>query len=119
MVTTPPISMPKLGIDFASRGIQIPTFNIPSDYDLTLPLMGMVEMAAKVDTNYYKWEATASAGNNTAESPNYVAKFNIVADSPIKFLSFSAEGNSLFFILINYTFVIEQCRKNIDAETNC
>uniref|UniRef100_A0AAX7U3W8 Vitellogenin domain-containing protein n=1 Tax=Astatotilapia calliptera TaxID=8154 RepID=A0AAX7U3W8_ASTCA len=108
MVTTPHISMPKLGIDFASRGIQIPTFNIPSDYDLTLPLMGMVEMAAKVDTNYYKWEATASAGNNTAESPNYVAKFNIVADSPIKFLSFSAEGNSLFFILINYTFVIEQ-----------
>uniref|UniRef100_A0AAX7VP99 Vitellogenin domain-containing protein n=1 Tax=Astatotilapia calliptera TaxID=8154 RepID=A0AAX7VP99_ASTCA len=92
MVTTPHISMPKLGIDFASRGIQIPTFNIPSDYDLTLPLMGMVEMAAKVDTNYYKWEATASAGNNTAESPNYVAKFNIVADSPIKFLSFSAEG---------------------------
>ncbi|XP_030577076.1 apolipoprotein B-100-like [Archocentrus centrarchus] len=91
-VTTPHISMPELGVDFAPRGIQIPTFNIPSEYDLTLPLMGMVEMAAKVSSNYYKWEATVSAGNNTANSPNYLAKFNIVADSPIKLLSFSAAG---------------------------
>uniref|UniRef100_A0A8C4GUU3 Vitellogenin domain-containing protein n=1 Tax=Dicentrarchus labrax TaxID=13489 RepID=A0A8C4GUU3_DICLA len=92
VVSTPSISMPQLDMEFPSKEIQIPTFTIPSEYDLTLPLMGMAEVSAKVNSNYYNWEATASAGNNTAESPSYLAKFNIQADSPIKFLSFSTEG---------------------------
>lgn len=93
--------MPQLDMEFASQEIQIPTFTIPSEYDLTLPLMGMVEVSAKVNSNYYNWEATASAGNNTAESPSYLAKFSIMADSPIKLLSFSTEGNLIFIILFN------------------
>ncbi|XP_035534608.1 apolipoprotein B-100-like [Morone saxatilis] len=92
VVSTPSVSMPQLDMEFPSKEIQIPTFTIPSEYDLTLPLMGMAEVSAKVNSNYYNWEATASAGNNTAESPSYLAKFNIQADSPIKFLSFSTEG---------------------------
>uniref|UniRef100_A0A8C4FGP8 Vitellogenin domain-containing protein n=1 Tax=Dicentrarchus labrax TaxID=13489 RepID=A0A8C4FGP8_DICLA len=92
VVSTPSISMPQLDMEFPSKEIQIPTFTIPSEYDLTLPLMGMAEVSAKVNSNYYNWEATASAGNNTAESPSYLAKFNIQADSPIKFLSFSTEA---------------------------
>ncbi|XP_068593389.1 apolipoprotein B-100-like [Cebidichthys violaceus] len=92
MVNSPRISMPQLGMEVASKEIQIPTFTIPSEYDLTLPLMGMVEASAKVNSNYYNWEATVSAGNNTAESPSYLAKFSVMADSPIKLLSFSTEG---------------------------
>ncbi|KAK9531434.1 hypothetical protein VZT92_010860 [Zoarces viviparus] len=92
MVNSPHISMPQLGMEVASQEIQIPTFTIPSEYDLTLPLMGMVEASAKVNSNYYNWEATVSAGNNTAESPSYLAKLSIMADSPIKLLSFSTEG---------------------------
>lgn len=97
MVSSPRIFVPELGLEFASQEIQIPTFTIPSEYDLTLPLMGMMEASAKVNSNYYNWEGTMSAGNNTAESPNFVAKFNILAHSPIEFLSFSTEGN-LFFL---------------------
>lgn len=96
MVTSPRIYVPQLGMDFATQEIQIPTFTIPSEYDLTLPLMGMVEVSSKVNSNYYNWEATVSAGNNTAESPSYLAKFRILADSPIKLLSFSTEGNLIF-----------------------
>lgn len=99
MVKSPLISMPQLGVEFASKEIQMPTFTIPSEYDLTLPLMGMVEGSAKVVSNYYNWEATVSAGNNTAESPSYLAKFSVVADSPIELLSFSTEGNLIFFFL--------------------
>ncbi|XP_069573252.1 apolipoprotein B-100-like [Brachyistius frenatus] len=94
MVTSPRISMPQMDMELAPWDIQIPTFTIPSEYDLTLPLMGMVEVSAKVNSNYYNWEATMSAGNNTADSPNYLAKFNVMADSPIQLLSFSAEGAS-------------------------
>ncbi|XP_026174369.1 apolipoprotein B-100-like [Mastacembelus armatus] len=92
MVTSPRISVPQVGMDFAPQEIQIPTFTIPSEYELTLPLMGMLEVSAKLNSNYYKWEGTASAGNNTAQSPTYQAKFSVKADSPINVLSFSAEG---------------------------
>ncbi|XP_029352750.1 apolipoprotein B-100-like [Echeneis naucrates] len=92
MVTSPRISMPQVGMELAPRQIQIPTFTIPSEYDLTLPLMGMMEVSAKVNSNYYNWEATVSAGNNTAEFPNYLARFKVMADSPIKLLAFSTEG---------------------------
>ncbi|KAL7389148.1 hypothetical protein ABVT39_027149 [Epinephelus coioides] len=92
MVSTPRISVPQLDMEFASQEIQIPTFTIPSEYDLVLPLMGMVEASAKVNSNYYDWEATMSAGNNTVESPSYLAKFRVMAESPIQLLSFSTEG---------------------------
>ncbi|XP_039980964.1 apolipoprotein B-100-like [Xiphias gladius] len=92
MVTSPRISLPQVDLELAPREIQIPTFTIPSEFDLTLPLMGMIEVSAKVNSNYYNWEATASAGNNTADSPSYLAKFSVMADSPIKLLSFSTEG---------------------------
>lgn len=102
MVASPRISMPQLGMEFASQEIQIPPFTIPSEYDLTVPMMGMMEVSAKVNSNYYNWEATMSAGNNTADSPSYMAKFSILADSPIKLLSFSTEGNLIFIIFVNY-----------------
>lgn len=107
MVTSPRISLPQVDMELAPREIHIPTFTIPSEYDLTLPLMGMVEVSAKVNSNYYNWEATASAGNNTAESPSYMAKFNVMADSPIQLLSFSTEGK-LIFILLYICYLTQQ-----------
>ncbi|XP_056150457.1 apolipoprotein B-100-like [Lampris incognitus] len=92
MLTTPHMSVPQVGLELAQREIQVPTFTIPTDYDLNLPLMGMVEASAKVNSNYYNWEGMVSAGNNTAESPNYLIKFKVMADSPIELLSFTSEG---------------------------
>lgn len=100
MVTSPRISVPQVGMDLPPQEIQIPSFTIPSEYDITVPLMGMVEVSAKVNSNYYNWEAMISAGNNTEESLSYLARFSVMADSPIKLLSFSTEGN-LFCICVN------------------
>ncbi|KAM3861059.1 apolipoprotein B-100-like [Diretmus argenteus] len=92
VLTTPRMSVPQMGLDLAPREIRVPSFTIPSEYDLTLPLMGMVEMSAKVNSNYYNWEGMVSAGNNTAENPSFLAKFRVMADSPIELLSFTSEG---------------------------
>lgn len=102
-VTTPRILVPQVGMEVASKEIQIPTFTIPSEYDLTVPLMGMMEVSAKVNSNYYNWEATLSAGNSTVDSSSYEAKFNMVAASPIEILAFSAEGNSNLIIFLFLT----------------
>ncbi|XP_053300638.1 apolipoprotein B-100 [Pleuronectes platessa] len=91
-LTSPHISLPQVGMNIVPQEIQIPIFTIPSEYDLTMPLMGMVEVSAKLHSNYYNWEATVSAGNKTVESPSYLAQFSIMAESPVKLLSFSTEG---------------------------
>ncbi|CAL8315646.1 unnamed protein product [Lota lota] len=92
MLTTPHILMPQMALEVSPMEISIPTFTIPSDYDLTLPLMGMMEVSGKVKSNYYNLEGTISAGNNTLESPSYVAKIKVIADSPMELLSFTSEG---------------------------
>lgn len=97
MVTSPRISVPQLGMEIPSQEIQIPTFTIPDEYNLILPLMGVAEVSAKVNSNYYNWEATAFAGNDTEDSPTYFAKFSILAESPIELLAFKTEGNLIFF----------------------
>lgn len=99
-VTTPRIFVPQVGMEVASKEIQIPTFTIPSEYDLTVPLMGMMEVSTKVNSNYYNLDATLSAGNNTVDSSSYEAKFTMVAESPIEILAFSAEGNSNLIVLL-------------------
>uniref|UniRef100_A0A8C5G644 Apolipoprotein B-100-like n=1 Tax=Gouania willdenowi TaxID=441366 RepID=A0A8C5G644_GOUWI len=94
VITSPHIDMPQLKMEISPREIHIPKFTIPSECDLTLPLMGMMEMSAKINSNFYNWEAIASAGNKTVDAPSYVAKFSVMADSPFEVLSFSAEGST-------------------------
>ncbi|XP_061561136.1 apolipoprotein B-100-like [Phycodurus eques] len=86
------ITMPLLGVELAPQQMEIPKFTIPSEQEINLPLIGMVEVSAKVNSNYYNWETTVSAGNNTVDTPNYLAKFKVQATSPIKLLSFTTEG---------------------------
>ncbi|KAG7239697.1 hypothetical protein INR49_028633 [Caranx melampygus] len=92
VVTSPRISLPQVGLELPSREIRIPTFTIPYDYYLTMPRIGKAEMSAKVKSNYYNMEATVSAGSNLAQRPDYLASFNIMADSPVELLSFTTEG---------------------------
>uniref|UniRef100_A0A8C7F9V4 Vitellogenin domain-containing protein n=1 Tax=Oncorhynchus kisutch TaxID=8019 RepID=A0A8C7F9V4_ONCKI len=95
MLTTPHLSVPQVGLELASKEVQVPTFSIPNDYKLTMPLFGMVEVSAKVNSNYYNWEGMVSGGNNSVESPSYIAKFKVVADSPIELLAFTSEGTAI------------------------
>ncbi|XP_032441081.1 apolipoprotein B-100-like [Xiphophorus hellerii] len=94
VVRIPGFFVPQLQLDVDPREIQIPSFTIPSEHDLTLPLMGLFEASAKVNSNYYDWEGLITAGNNTSKSPEYVARFSVMAESPIKLLSFSTDGNT-------------------------
>uniref|UniRef100_A0A8C8CZK7 Vitellogenin domain-containing protein n=1 Tax=Oncorhynchus tshawytscha TaxID=74940 RepID=A0A8C8CZK7_ONCTS len=91
MLTTPHLSVPQVGLELASKKVQVPTFSIPNDYKLTVPLFGMVEVSAKVNSNYYNWEGMVAGGNNSVEGPSYIAKFKVVADSPIELLTFTSE----------------------------
>ncbi|KAM9840237.1 apolipoprotein B-100-like [Aulostomus maculatus] len=90
--TFPRIFMPQMGVHIESQEIRVPVLTIPAEQEVMLPLMGMVDISAKVNSNYYNVETTVSAGNNTVESPSYLAKFKVMAESPIKILSFTAQG---------------------------
>ncbi|XP_010876759.2 apolipoprotein B-100 [Esox lucius] len=94
-LTTPRLSVPQVGLELASKEFQVPAFSIPNNYELTVPLFGMVEVSAKVNSNYYNWEGMVSGGNNSVDSPSYFAKFKVAADSPIELLTFNSEGTAL------------------------
>lgn len=93
VVSVPELSVHQVGLMVPSKQFNIPAFSIPSEYDLTLPLFGMAEVSAKINSNLYNWEATIAAGNDSAEAPAYVAKYRIAADSPIDILSYTTEGD--------------------------
>ncbi|XP_012691026.2 apolipoprotein B-100-like [Clupea harengus] len=94
VVSTPELSVDQVGLKVPSKEFTIPAFSIPSEYDLTLPLFGMAEVSAKVNSNYYNWEATISAGKDSEEGPAYNAKYRMAADSPIDILSYTTEGTA-------------------------
>ncbi|XP_033846420.1 apolipoprotein B-100-like [Periophthalmus magnuspinnatus] len=96
-VTIPRVNVPQINMDFSSKDISIPTFTVPIEYELTVPLMGKMEMTTKMESNLYNWEAMVAVGNYTEESPSYKAEYNIRGEGPIKLLSFSNAGTAELF----------------------
>ncbi|XP_051511043.1 apolipoprotein B-100-like [Myxocyprinus asiaticus] len=93
-MATPDLAMPKIGLILPSKQFSLPTFSIPSSYDLSIPLLGMVEVSAKVTTNFYEIEAVFSGGNNTVNEPSYIASYKVAANSPVELLAFTVEGTA-------------------------
>ncbi|XP_073708815.1 apolipoprotein B-100-like [Garra rufa] len=93
-MTTPDLAMTQIGVMLPSKQFNIPTFSIPSSYDLSMPLLGMVEVSAKVNTNFYDIEAVFSGGNNTVNEPSYITSYKVVANSPVELLGFTVEGSA-------------------------
>uniref|UniRef100_A0A9J8CEX0 Vitellogenin domain-containing protein n=1 Tax=Cyprinus carpio carpio TaxID=630221 RepID=A0A9J8CEX0_CYPCA len=93
-MATPELAMPQIGVMVPSKQFSLPTFSIPSSYDLSMPLLGMVEVSAKVNTNFYDVEAVFSGGNNTLTEPSYITSYKVVANSPVELLAFTVEGSA-------------------------
>uniref|UniRef100_A0A673FPX3 Apolipoprotein B-100-like n=1 Tax=Sinocyclocheilus rhinocerous TaxID=307959 RepID=A0A673FPX3_9TELE len=93
-MATPELVMPQISVMLPSKRFNLPTFSIPSSYDLSMPLLGMVEVSAKVNTNFYDIEAVFSGGNNTVNEPSYITSYKVVANSPVELLAFTVEGSA-------------------------
>ncbi|XP_020795614.2 LOW QUALITY PROTEIN: apolipoprotein B-100-like [Boleophthalmus pectinirostris] len=96
-VTIPRINIPQINVDFSSKDIPLPTFTMPTEYELLVPLMGKMEMTSKLESNLYNWKAEVSVGNYTEESPSYKAQYTIMGEGPIPLLSFSNAGAAELF----------------------
>lgn len=102
-MATPELAMPQIGVMVPSKQFSLPTFSIPSSYDLSMPLLGMVEVSAKVNTNFYDVEAVFSGGNNTLTEPSYITSYKVVANSPVELLAFTVEGKHVYTCSIHDT----------------
>ncbi|XP_077444059.1 apolipoprotein B-100-like [Stigmatopora argus] len=76
----------------APQQINPPAYSMPHKKEIYVPVIGLMEVSAKLNSNYYNWETTLSAENKRVDSPTYLAKFKTQATSPIKILSFTSEG---------------------------
>lgn len=71
---------------------RIPSFTIPQNLDFSLPMIGMGEASAKMKSNFYDWEGSLQGGNYTDDVPSYIAKYKVMATSPVTPLSYKIEG---------------------------
>ncbi|XP_036398917.1 apolipoprotein B-100 isoform X2 [Megalops cyprinoides] len=94
-VSIPNVYIPEIGLDIPSRDFAVPTFTIPPNIEFTLPLMGMAEASAKVNSNFYNWEGSVSGGSDTTDVPSFIGKFKVAADCPINILSYEVEGTGM------------------------
>lgn len=103
-MATPELVMPQISVMLPSKRFNLPTFSIPSSYDLSMPLLGMVEVSAKVNTNFYDIEAVFSGGNNTVNDPSYITSYKVVANSSVELLAFTVEGKHTHAVYMIHDF---------------
>lgn len=92
VLTLTPINVPYLGLDMPETTYRIPSFTIPHTLDFSLPLIGMGEISAKMNSNFFDWEGSLQGGNYTDDVPSYIAKYKVMLTSPVTPLSYKAEG---------------------------
>ncbi|XP_059209033.1 apolipoprotein B-100 isoform X2 [Centropristis striata] len=91
----PLIDLPNIGLHIPAKNYPLPSFTIPRTLDFTVPLLGLVEASMKVNSNFYNWEGSISAGNDTVDVPSYIAQYRAVAQSPFNLLSYKLEGTGM------------------------
>ncbi|KAK2843259.1 hypothetical protein Q7C36_011474 [Tachysurus vachellii] len=95
VLTLPAIDVPFLGIAVPENNYRLPSFTIPLSVDFSLPFIGMGEVSAKINSNFYDWEGSLQGGNYTDDVPSYIAKYKVMATSPVTPLSYKVEGTAL------------------------
>ncbi|XP_070698840.1 apolipoprotein B-100 [Pempheris klunzingeri] len=91
-LSMPLINLPEIGLYIPSKTYPLPSFTVPASLDFTVPLLGLAEASAKINSNFYSWEGSISVGNNTVDVPNYIAQYKAMAQSPFNLLSYKLEG---------------------------
>uniref|UniRef100_A0A8B9KIY2 Apolipoprotein Ba n=1 Tax=Astyanax mexicanus TaxID=7994 RepID=A0A8B9KIY2_ASTMX len=96
-ITLPQVQVPYLGLIKPETRLRVPSFTVPFSLDFSVPRLGVAELSAKVKTNFYDWEGSVSGGNYTADVPSYIAKYRVMASSPLSALSHKVEGTALVY----------------------
>ncbi|KAM9777528.1 apolipoprotein B-100 [Neosynchiropus ocellatus] len=94
-LSIPAINLPQIGLRIPPLTRPLPSFTIPPSLDIPVPNLGMAEVAAKIDSNFYSWEGSVSGANNTVDFPSYSAQFKAMAKSPCQLLDYKLEGTGM------------------------
>ncbi|KAM8833273.1 apolipoprotein B-100 isoform 1-T1 [Synchiropus picturatus] len=94
-LSIPAINLPQIGLRIPPLRRPLPSFTIPPSLDISVPNLGMAEVAAKIDSNLYSWEGSVSGANNTVDFPSYSAQFKAMAKSPCQLLDYKLEGTGM------------------------
>merc|ERR1719495_795612 len=92
-LATPSLSLPQFGLEVGSIEIPLPELSVPKT--VSVPLFGKAEASAKASTNLYELEVSAALGKDAADTPTYLAKFEMEGTSPVDILSVKMEGSGL------------------------
>lgn len=103
-LTTPLLAVPLIGLVIPSTEFSIPSFSIPPAYELSLPLLGIAEVSAKVNSNFYNWEASVSV-----DAPARTTHYKSAGDCPLEILSYTIEGKHFLVLSFSLFFGSRHC----------
>ncbi|XP_035883587.1 apolipoprotein B-100 isoform X1 [Phyllostomus discolor] len=92
-VRTPVIDLRSVGFHLPSREFQVPTFTIPTVYELRVPHLGVLDLSTNVYSNFYNWSASYTGGNTSTDHLSLQARYRMKADSVVDLLSYSVQGS--------------------------
>lgn len=98
-LSTPRIDLSVIDLHVPSKRYSLPSITIPASLDFTIPLLGLIEVSTKINSNFYNWEGSVTGGNNTIDFPSYIVQYKSMAQSPLNLLSYKYEGKYLYEIL--------------------
>lgn len=91
-IRTPVINLQSVGFHLPSREFQVPTFTIPTVYELRVPHLGVLDLSTNVYSNLYNWSASYTGGNTSTDHLSLQAHYYMKADSVVDLLSYSVQG---------------------------
>lgn len=91
-IRTPVINLQFVGLHLPSRELQVPTFTIPTVYELRVPHLGVLDLSTNVYSNLYNWSASYTGGNTSTDHLSLQARYRMKADSVVDLLSYSVQG---------------------------
>ncbi|KAG7226132.1 hypothetical protein INR49_014226, partial [Caranx melampygus] len=94
-LSTPRIDLSVIDLHVPSKVYPLPSITIPPSLDFSLPLLGLIEVSTKINSNFYNWEGSVSGGNNTGDFPSYIMQYKSMAQSPFNLLSYKYEGTGM------------------------
>lgn len=95
-VRIPALELKSVGISVPSQAILISDFNIPENYQLRVPLIGLLDVSSNFKSNYYNWSASYSGGNATSDIYRFTSRYQMKADTILDILSYSVDGKCFF-----------------------
>ncbi|XP_069829207.1 apolipoprotein B-100 [Dendropsophus ebraccatus] len=91
---SPKLELQSMGLVVQEKEFRVPAFTIPENYQLRIPLIGVLDLSSNINSNFYNWSASYTGGNTTTDIQTFSLRYQVKADSIVDILSYNIDGSA-------------------------